>query len=72
VADVPSGLNLTPPRETKNELTAREILIKEQQQRSVHTKLDSFFKPALLRSKTSTTYGSSIDEYMYCLFIVFN
>jgi hypothetical protein len=29
--------------------TVREILIKEQQQRSVQTKLDSFFKPALLR-----------------------
>jgi hypothetical protein len=42
--------------------TVREILIKEQQQRSVHTKLDSFFKPALLRSKTSTTSASSIDE----------
>jgi hypothetical protein len=35
--------------------TVREILIKEQQQRSVHTKLDSFFNPALLRSKTGTT-----------------
>jgi chlorite dismutase len=30
--------------------TVREILIKEQQHRSVQTKLDSFFKPALLRS----------------------
>jgi hypothetical protein len=29
--------------------TVREILIKEEQQRSVQTKLDSFFKPALLR-----------------------
>jgi hypothetical protein len=38
--------------------TVREILIKEQQQ----TKLDSFFKPALLRSKTSTTSEPSIDE----------
>jgi hypothetical protein len=28
--------------------TVREILIKELQQRSVQTKLDSFFKPALL------------------------
>jgi hypothetical protein len=27
--------------------TVREILIKEQQQRSVQVKLDSFFKPAL-------------------------
>jgi hypothetical protein len=42
--------------------TVREILIKEQQQRSVQTKLNSFFKPALLRSKTSTTSESSIDE----------
>jgi hypothetical protein len=42
--------------------TVREILIKEQQQRSVQTKLDSFFKPALLRSKTSTTSESSINE----------
>jgi hypothetical protein len=42
--------------------TMREILIKEQQQRSVQTKFDSFFKPALLRSKTSTTSESSIDE----------
>jgi hypothetical protein len=40
----------------------REILIKEQQQRSVQTELDSFFKPALLCSKTSTTSESSIDE----------
>jgi hypothetical protein len=38
----------------------REILIKEQQQRSVQTKLDSFFKSALLRSKTSKTSESSI------------
>jgi hypothetical protein len=29
--------------------TVSEILIKEQQQRYVQTKLDSFFKPALLR-----------------------
>jgi N-glycosylase/DNA lyase len=42
--------------------TVRKILIKEQQQRSVQTKLDSFFKPALLRSKTSTTSEPSIDE----------
>jgi hypothetical protein len=42
--------------------TVREILIKEQQQRSVQTKLDSFFKHALLRSETSTTSESSIDE----------
>jgi hypothetical protein len=40
----------------------REILIKEQQQRSVQTKLDRFFKPALLRSKISTTSEPSIDE----------
>jgi hypothetical protein len=42
--------------------TVREILIKEQQQRCVQTKLDSFLKPAVLRSKTSTTSASSIDE----------
>jgi hypothetical protein len=42
--------------------TVREILIKEQRQRSVQTKLDSFFKPALLRSKTSTTSEAPIDE----------
>jgi hypothetical protein len=29
---------------------------------SVQTKLDSFFKAALLRSKTSTTSESSVDE----------
>jgi hypothetical protein len=29
---------------------------------SVQTELDSFFKPALLRSETSTTSESSIDE----------
>jgi hypothetical protein len=40
----------------------REILIKEKQQRSVQTKLDTFFKPALLCSKTSTTSESSIIE----------
>jgi hypothetical protein len=28
----------------------------------VQTKLDSFFKPALLHSKTSTTSEPSIDE----------
>jgi hypothetical protein len=42
--------------------TVREILIKEQQQRSLQTKLDSFFKSALLLSKTHTTSKSSIDE----------
>jgi hypothetical protein len=42
--------------------TVREVLIKEQQQSSVQTKLDSFFKPALLRSKTSATAESYIDE----------
>jgi hypothetical protein len=42
--------------------TVRKILIKEQQQRSVQAKLDSFFKPALLRSKVRTTSESSIDE----------
>jgi hypothetical protein len=29
---------------------------------SVQTKLDSFFKPVVIRSKTSTTSESSIDE----------
>jgi hypothetical protein len=45
-------------------ITVRDILrvIKEQQQRSVQTELDSFFKPALLRSKISTTSEPSIDE----------
>jgi len=43
-------------------LDLREILIKERQQRSVQTKLESFFKLALLRSKTSTISESSIDE----------
>jgi hypothetical protein len=40
---------------------------------SVETKLDIFFKPALLlvRSKTSTTSETSVDEYMYCIFLVF-
>lgn len=40
--------------------TVREILIKEQKQRSVHTVLDSFFKLALSCSKTRTF--ESIDE----------
>jgi hypothetical protein len=51
--------------------TVREILIKEQQQRSVQTQLDSFFKPALLPSKTNTTSESPMDGQMYCLFIAF-
>jgi hypothetical protein len=42
--------------------TVREILIKEQQQMSLETKLGSFFKPALLSSKTNTTSESSMDE----------
>jgi hypothetical protein len=42
--------------------TVREILIKEQQQRFVRTEVDSFFKPALLHLKTSTTSEPSIDE----------
>jgi hypothetical protein len=41
--------------------TVREIPIKEQQQRSVQTKLDSFFKPALLHLKKSTTFEPSTD-----------
>jgi hypothetical protein len=32
---------------------------------SVKSKLDSFFKPALLPSKTNTTSESSIDEQIY-------
>jgi arginine deiminase len=40
----------------------RKVLIKEQQQRSIQTTLDSFFKPALIHSKTSTTSESSINE----------
>jgi hypothetical protein len=40
--------------------TVRDILFKEQQPRSVQKKLDSFYKPASLRSKTSTI--SSIGE----------
>jgi transposase len=36
--------------------TVREILIKEQQQMSVQAKLDSFFKPALLSSKTKYNF----------------
>jgi hypothetical protein len=36
--------------------------MKEQQQMSVQTKLESLFNPALLRSKTSTTSEFSIDE----------
>jgi hypothetical protein len=42
--------------------TVREILIKDQQPRSVQIKPDSFFKPTLLRSETSTTCESSVDE----------
>ena len=42
--------------------TVREILIKGQQQMSVHAKLDGFLKRALLRSKTVTTSDSSADE----------
>jgi hypothetical protein len=38
----------------------REIHIKEQQQRSVQTKLNSLFKPALSHLKTSTTSYSYI------------
>jgi hypothetical protein len=37
---------------------------------SAQTKLDSFFKPELLRSKTSITSESSIDKYIYYLFII--
>jgi hypothetical protein len=35
---------------------------------SVQTRLDTFYKFALLRSKTSTTSESSIDEQMHFLF----
>jgi vacuolar-type H+-ATPase subunit I/STV1 len=48
--------------------TVREILNIEQKQRSVQTKLDSFLKPALLRSKSSTTSKSSIDELSFYSF----
>jgi hypothetical protein len=37
---------------------------------SVQTELDSFFKPALLCSETSTS-EFSIDEQIYCVFIVY-
>jgi hypothetical protein len=40
----------------------RKILIKLQQQMSLQTKLDSFLKPSLLRSKTSKISESSVDE----------
>jgi hypothetical protein len=40
-------------------------------QLSVQTKLDGFFKPALLRTKTSKTSEPSIDEYISSIFIVF-
>jgi hypothetical protein len=33
---------------------------------------DSFFKSALLRSKTSTTSESSIDEYMFVFLYFLN
>jgi hypothetical protein len=39
---------------------------------SVQTKLDSSFKTALLRSKTSTSSESSINEYMYRPFMFLN
>lgn len=42
--------------------TVREILIKEQQQMSLQTKLGSFFKPGLLSSKRNTTSESFVDE----------
>jgi hypothetical protein len=35
-------------------------------------KTDSFFEPALLRLKTSKMSESSMDEKMYCLYIVLN
>jgi hypothetical protein len=39
---------------------------------SVQTKLESFFKPALLCSETSTNCESFIDEEIYHLFMYFN
>jgi vacuolar-type H+-ATPase subunit I/STV1 len=48
--------------------TVKEITFKEQQQRSVQTKMHSFFKPALLRSKTSKISESSINEQMCVLY----
>jgi hypothetical protein len=49
--------------------TVREILIKEQQQRSVQTKLDSFFKPTLLRSKTSVQLLSILSMNKCTVFL---
>jgi hypothetical protein len=46
----------------KHMRTVREILIEEQPQMSLQTKLGSFYKPALLSSKTKTTSESSVDE----------
>jgi hypothetical protein len=39
---------------------------------SVQTKLDSLFKPASLRSETSTASESSVDGYMCRGFVVFH
>jgi hypothetical protein len=51
----PAPVPLCPPQ-TPHALPGREL------GPPVLVKLDSFFKPALLRSKTSTTSESSIDE----------
>jgi hypothetical protein len=37
---------------------------------SVQTKRGTFFKPAILLSKTNTTSDSSIEEQMYCPFFI--
>jgi hypothetical protein len=59
----------------KNALTAEYILRKDMwhlgrqiSHLSVQAELDRFFKPALLRSKTSTTSESSIDELSFYSF----
>jgi hypothetical protein len=43
--------------------------MKEQQQRSVQTKLDSSFKSALLRSKRSATCEVYIDDKVHVLLL---
>jgi hypothetical protein len=43
-------------------LKDKQYLERQMSHLSVQTKLDSFFKPALFRSKTITTSEPSIDE----------
>jgi hypothetical protein len=40
----------------------RAVIVKDEQWRSVQTKLDSFLKLVLLCLKTSTTFELSVDE----------